>query len=90
MYNLSTNILPCIKQGDHKNRSKEVEDSRAKHHVQTAMRLLVERNAAPSRFLKDSSFILEVVHLGEEGPGGGGHEADQPDEADHLLSLSCG
>ena len=50
------------------------------------MRLLVERNAAPGRFLKDSSFVLEV----EEGPGGGGHEADQPDEADHLLSLSCG
>ena len=31
--------------------------------------------------------MVQVVDLGEEGPGGGGHEADQPDQGDHLFWL---
>ena len=41
--------------------------------------VLSESAPAPSRFLNSLPIVVQVVHLGEEGPGGGGHEADQPD-----------
>ena len=83
-------LIPGVEQGHYNHRSKEVDDGRAKHHVETTACLLVERNTAPSRFLEDFPSVSQVVHLGEEGPGRGGHEADGPDQSNHLLGLSSG
>jgi hypothetical protein len=81
--------LPGVKQGNHHHGDKEVDDSRAKDHVETACDLLIERNAAPGGFLHNLSVIDQVVHLGEEGPGEGRHEADQPDPSYDFLGFSC-
>ena len=60
--------LPGVKQSNNHHGDKEVDDSRAKHHVETARGLLVKRNAAPGRFLHNLFVIDQVVHLGEQGP----------------------
>ena len=46
---------------------------------------LVEGHAAPSGLLQVPPLVLDVVHLGEDGPGVGGDEAGAPDEEDDSL-----
>ena len=46
---------------------------------------LVEGHAAPGALLQVPALVLDVVHLGEDGPGVGGDEAGAPDEDDDSL-----
>ena len=46
---------------------------------------LVEGHAAPGGLLQVPPLVLDVVHLGEDGPGVGGDEAGAPDEEDDSL-----
>ena len=49
---------------------------------------LVEGHAAPGALLQVPPLVLDVVHLGEDGPGVGGDEAGAPDEENHPLGSS--
>ena len=49
---------------------------------------LVEGHAAPGALLQVPPLVLDVVHLGEDGPGVGGDEAGAPDEENHTLGSS--
>ena len=46
---------------------------------------LVEGHAAPGALLQVPALVLDVVHLGEDCPGVGGHQAGAPDEEDDSL-----
>ena len=46
---------------------------------------LVEGHAAPGGLFQVPPLVLDVVHLGEDGPGVGGDEAGAPDEDDDSL-----
>ena len=42
----------------------------------------MEGHAAPGALLQVLALVLDVVHLGEDGPGVGGDQAGAPDEKD--------
>ena len=46
---------------------------------------LVEGHTAPGTLLQVPALVLDVVHLGEDSPGVGGHQAGAPDEEDDSL-----
>ena len=46
---------------------------------------LVEGHAAPGALLQVPPLVLDVVHLGEDGPGVCGDETGAPDEQDDPL-----
>ena len=45
----------------------------------------MEGHAAPGALLQVLALVLDVVHLGEDGPGVGGDQAGAPDEEDDSL-----
>lgn len=46
---------------------------------------LMEGHTAPGALFQVPALVLDVVHLGEDGPGVGGDQAGAPDEEDDLL-----
>ena len=79
---------PDIEDGDGDHRDDEVDEGVGEHEVDTADVVLGERNAAPGGLQQWLIVEDEVVDLGVLGPGGGRHEADQPDLQDGLLGFS--
>ena len=64
----------------------EVEDRGGDGEVERGVLVrLVEGHAAPGALLQVPALVLDVVHLGEDGPGVGGDQAGAPDEEDDLL-----
>ena len=82
--------LPQVQSTDNNKRDQKVDDSGGHHHVKASRILLIKWNTAPSRLHKNVLLVHQVVHLGEEGPGHGRQEADQPDHTNHLPCLASG